>query len=245
MFYGLFGVAVLIFYWTLSQPERAFTRGLRRSVLWLVVSGYMLFILLAATGTQPFYSLLFIVYPLLYGVLLRRPVRALLLRFVRTFAGRFVLLFILLWFSELFAALDIADRDPIGRHMIVYIGFYVGLAAVLTFFLWRWRFGFIGLFTTGGLWGLLVERQFAGVNMLLSGDIFGFLTFASVILPVYGFYVAGPWLMFYEELQAHRRPQNRVYFLLFLALAIIPLITWFIATLILNALGFDTTVLVV
>lgn len=245
MIYLIFGLVILLCYWALWQPERAFGRGWRRRALWLVVAGYGLLVALAATGPQPFYSLLFIVYPLLYGVLLRRPVRALLRRVVAKPVGRFVVVFGLLWFSELFAALDIADRDPVGRHMIVYIGFYVGLALVIVWAYNHWRYSFAALFTIGGLWGVLVERQFAGTMMLASGNIPTFLVFASLIFGVYGFFLAGPYLLFYEEFSANPRRSRWQQVALFIAVAVIPLVTWALWSLLLAALGFDTTVLVV
>ncbi|MEP6988706.1 MAG: hypothetical protein ABI970_24105 [Chloroflexota bacterium] len=245
MIYIIFGLVIVICYWALWQPERAFRRGARCWLLWLVVIGYTSLAALASTGEKPFFSPLFIVFPILYGVLLRGVIRRLFAGLIRSRLGRYSLVFALLWFSEIFAALDIASYDPLGRHMLIYVGFYIGLALVIVYFLSHWRFTFPALFTLGGLWGLLVEQQFLGSKMLLSGNIIGFLIFASITFPVYGFYLAGPYLLLYEELSPNPRTSRWQYILLFIALTLIPFVTWGIWTLLLKLLGADTTVYVV
>jgi hypothetical protein len=245
MIYIVFGLVIVICYWALWQPERSFRRGWRRRLLWLVALGYAALAGLAATGEKPFFSPLFIVFPLLYSVLLRKGVRRLFAGLIRSRNGRYILVFALIWFSEIFAALDIASYDPLGRHMLNYVGFYIGLALVIVFFLSRWRYRFPALFTVGGLWGILVEQQFLGSKMLLSGNIIGFLIFASIVFPVYGFYLAGPYLLMYEELSENPRFSRWQYILLFIALSIVPFVTWGIWTLLLKLLGADTTVYVV
>ncbi len=245
MIYVCFGLVIILCYWALWQPERAFKRGVPRWALWFIVPGYGALSVLAATGVKPFWSLWFIVFPMLYSILLRAGVRRLMGRLILSRAGRAILLFALLWFSEIFAALDIASYDPVGRHMLVYIGFYIGLTLVVMFCLSRWRYTFPALFTIGGLWGVLVERQFAGIIMLSSGNIFGFLTFASIIFPVYGFYLAGPYLLFYEEWSANPRTSRWQNVALFIAVAVIPFVTWALWIALLTLLGLDTTVFVV
>lgn len=245
MIFIIFGLVIVVCYWALWQPERAFKRGWRRGLLWLVVIGYAGLVALAVTGEKPFFSPLFIVFPLLYGVLLRGGVRRLVGGLIRAHFGRYVLVFALVWLSEISAALDIASYDPLGRHMLNYIGFYIGLALMIVAFLSRWRYTFPALFTVGGLWGLLVEQQFLGSKMLLSGDVIGFLIFASITLPVYGFYLAGPYLLMYEELSPNPRTSRWQYILLFVALTVIPFVTWAFWIALLKLLGADTTVYVV
>lgn len=245
MLYIIFGLVIVICYWALWQPERAFKRSARRWLLWLVVISYTSLTALAATGAKPFFSPLFIVFPLLYSVLLRGIVRRLFAGVICSRLGRYSLVFALLWFSEIFAALDIASYDPLGRHMLIYVGFYIGLALVIVYCLSRWRFTFPALFTLGGLWRLLVEQQFLGSKMLLSGNIIGFLIFASITFPVYGFYLAGPYLLLYEKLTPNPHTSRWQYVLMFIALTIIPLVTWGIWTLLLKLLGADMRVYVV
>lgn len=245
MILAFFALCIPIFYWALRQPERAFVPGWRRRILWLLALAICTLVLFAATTEQPGFSLLFVAYPILYGVLLRGKVRSVFARWIRSRVGRFALVFLLLWFSELFAALDIADRDPVGRHMIAYIGFYVGLALVIALVIPRWRYGFAALYTVGGLWGITVERQFAGIQMLMAGDLVSFFAFASLIFSVYGLYAGGPYLLLYEEWSGERPVPRWRHMLLFILLAVVPLATWGIANLILDGLGFDVNVLVV
>src|SRR3954468_1169252 len=100
MIYIVFGLVIVICYWALWQPERSFRRGWRRRLLWLVALGYAALAGLAATGEKPFFSPLFIVFPLLYSVLLRKGVRRLFARLIRSRNGRYILVFALIWFSE-------------------------------------------------------------------------------------------------------------------------------------------------
>ncbi len=240
-----FALCIPIFYWALAQPERAFVPGWRRRSLWIITFAICALVLFAATTEQPGYSLLFVAYPILYSVLLRRRVRALFARWIGSRVGKFAFVFLLLWFSELFAAFDIADRDPVGRHMVAYIGFYVGLALIITFAIPRWRYGFSALYTIGGLWGITVERQFAGIQMLAAGDLISFFMFASLIFSVYGLYAAGPYLLLNEEWSGERPAPRWRHVLLFILLALVPLVAWGIFNLILAGLGFDVSVLVV
>lgn len=246
MIYAAFGLVMAVCYWALRQPTQVFVRGARRWAVWAIALAYLGLTLLGAAGQQPFtFALLFIAFPLLYSVLLRGAVRRLIRGLRRSRAGQWGVVFALVWFSEVFAALDIAHYDPVGRHMIVYIGFYIGLALVIVFFQSRWRFSVPALLTLGGLWGLLVERQFAGSKMLLSGDIAGFLIFASIVFGVYGFYLAGPRLLFHEEWSANPPASRWQHLLLFVAVAVVPMLTWALWVLLLGAVGFDTTVYVV
>ena len=245
MIYLVFGLVIILCYVTLWQPEQAFKPGWRRGLLVAVIVGYAALAALAATGEKPFFAPLFVAFPLFYSVVFRDRLRQLVSGLRRSVIGRGIVVFILLWFSEIFAALDITSYDPLGRHMLVYLGFYIGLTLVIVFCLARWRFSFPALFTIGGLWGILVERQFAGSTLLLSGNLIGFLTFASVIFPVYGFYLAAPYLLFYEEWSSGPRATRRQYLLLFIAVALIPLITWALWVALLRPFGIDTTVFVV
>jgi hypothetical protein len=236
-----------ICYWALWKPARAFQSGWRRRTLWLLAVLLVIYMMLAASGPEPFFSLLFIIYPILYGVLLRQIVRRCISPATFGRLRLFFVVFVLLWASELFAAIDsaIAHQDPLIRHMANYIGFYIGLALVVTWFLSRWRYTFPSLFSIGGLWGVLIEQQFLGIKILLNGDIATFLSFASVIFPVYGFYLAGPFLLFYEEWSVHPHTNRWQGLLLLLAVVVVPLLFWGLWFILLSLLGWDTTVLVV
>lgn len=246
MIYLMFGLVIGVCYWGLWQPQRAFGRGARRWAIVLIAFAYVSLTILGALGeNKSTFALLFIAFPLLYSVLLRGVVRRFVSGLTRSRMGHWVVVFGLVWFSEVFAALDIASYDPVGRHMIVYIGFYIGLAVVIIHFQSRWHFSFPALFTLGGLWGLLVERQFAGSKMLLAGDLSSFLVFASIVFGVYGFYLAGPRLLFHEEWSVNPPASRWQHLLLFVAVTVVPMVTWALWVLLLAAFGFDTTVYVV
>lgn len=246
MIYVAFGLVIVLCYWALRQPEQVFVRGVRRSVVWGIVLAYLGLTLLGAAGQEKFtFALLFIAFPLLYSVLVRGALRRLISGLKRSRVGQWLVVFLLVWCSEIFAALDIAHYDPLVRHMIVYIGFYIGLALVIVGFQSRWRFSVPALLTVGGLWGLLVERQFAGSKMLLVGDLAGFLIFGSIVFGVYGFYLAAPRLLFHEEWQGNPPASRWQHIGLFVAVSIVPLVTWALWVLLLGALGFDTTVYIV
>jgi hypothetical protein len=86
MIFIFFALCIPIFYWALAKPERAFVGGWRRRILWaiaLFLSALALISLFDQVGT----SVLFVAYPLLYGVLLRRPLRALFGRWMTSGVG--------------------------------------------------------------------------------------------------------------------------------------------------------------
>ena len=131
--------------------------------------------------------------------------------------------FMLLWLKEIFVALD--NGESIVLHLLTFAGFYLGVTLVIFLFR-KWSYSFLQLFTIGGLWGVLIEQDFAAAQMLLSGQLFDFLFFAGFIFSVYGFYLGGPFLLFPDAFGNGKRPSFWKSLTYFAAFVTIPLATW-------------------
>ncbi len=184
---------------------------------------------------------MFVAYPLLYAAGFRNRIRA--ARIFSTRLALFFLPFFLLWFEELFAVLDY--HGPVLQHFVFYLGFYVGIASVIYFFYRGLQFSFAQLFTIGGLWGLLIEGEFMFPEMFMQGiagdteSLFAFTLAAPFVFITYGLYLAGPFLLFYEEIAVNRPAGVRNVAALFVAAVTVPLLTWGIWTAILGWLGIE------
>src|SRR5262249_60817827 len=95
---------------------------------------------------------------------------------------------LLLWFEETWVIADF--HSPPLRHYAHYFGFYLGMTATLLLLDACYRFTPLETFLVGGLWGVLVEQQFGGPKLLLSGEIAKAVIFAVYVFPVYGLYLA-------------------------------------------------------
>ena len=111
---------------------------------------------------------MFVAYPLIWSVLFRERIRGLLARpasvwFVATATC------VLLWFEETWVIVD--HGSPPWQHYVHYFGFYAGVTATILWLYRRYRYTVLQTFVVGGLWGTLVEQQFAGPKMLFSGAV--------------------------------------------------------------------------
>ena len=89
--------------------------------------------------------------------------------------------------------------------------------------------------------GVLIEQQFAGPKMLVSGAVVEAIGFGLYVFPVYGLYLAAPRLLFFEEFSRSNRTSRWQGIWLFLVIAVLPLAAWLLWSAILQALGFDRT----
>jgi hypothetical protein len=228
-----------LLYWALKTPAEVFRSGKKRRVVKLIASLFFAFAVIGAFSNEHAYSMLFFAYPLAYAVLWRDRVRAVLAPAARRSWTLFGALIALLWPKELFVIAD--GPDPLIGHMVFYFGFYVGLALTITVLYRRWHYTAGQVFVIGGLWGSLVEQNFAGPALLLSGQIGGFLWFTPFIFVVYGLYLTGPYLLFYEEFQEVNVTRRWQRGLLFAAIVVLPILFWLAWAAVLNAAGFDTS----
>ena len=226
-------------YWALKTPEEVFRPGKKRRVVKLIAGAFFVLAVIGVFSEEHAYSMLFFAYPLFYAVLWRDRVRALLAPATRRPWTLCVVLIALLWPKELFVVGD--GSDPLVDHMVFYFGFYIGLALTITVLYRRWHYTAGQVYVIGGLWGALIEQNFAGPALLLSGQIGGFLWFTPFVFVVYGLYLIGPYLLFYEEFQGISITHRRQRALLFAAVVILPLLFWLAWAAALNALGMDTS----
>jgi hypothetical protein len=124
---------------------------------------------------------MFVAYPLIWSILLRDRLRR-LVPIPAPFWLMAVGICLLLWFEETWVIVD--HRSPPLRHYVHYFGFYLGVTATILWLYTRYRYNALQTFTVGGLWGVLVEQQFAGPKMLATGAVVEALTFGLYIFPV-------------------------------------------------------------
>jgi hypothetical protein len=150
-----------------------------------------------------------------------------------------VVICLLLWFEETWVIVD--HFSPPLRHYVHYLGFYVGVTATIVWLYTRYRFTALQTFVVGGIWGVLVEQQFAGPKMLASGAVVQAMIFGIYVFPVYGLYLAAPRLLFFEEFSRSDRVSRWQGLWLFLTISVLPLVTWAAWSAMLQAWGFDRT----
>lgn len=234
----LLWVIVWALYWALKAPEEAFVSGKKRNVIKLIAGLFFIVALIGAVSEEHAYSLLFFTYPLAYAVLFRDRLRPVLANTPEHPARLFAVLFVLLWIQEMFVIGD--SGNPFVTHMVFYAGYYIGIGLTIVVLYRHWTYTFKQIFIIGGLWGVLVEQNFAGPAMLLSGDIITLLAFGPFIFVVYGLYLAGPYLLFYDVFSLRRQTYKRQTLILFLAIVVLPLLTWFAWSGVLDLLNIST-----
>jgi hypothetical protein len=227
------------YYWAFKTPEEVFAPGKKRRVIQLIVGVGIAIAVIGMFSSEHAYSALFFAYPPIYAVLLRRRVRAVLAGAARRFLALFGALILLLWPKELFVVGD--GPDPLVGHMVFYFGFYIGLALGMAALYRHWHYTPAQAYVIGGLWGVLVEQNFAAPALLFSGQIVGFLWFAPFVFAVYGLYLAGPTLLFYEEFQSVTATHRRQRLILWVTVVVLPLVCWLLWAALINALGMDTS----
>jgi len=227
---------ILILAWAFRRPEELFRRGRRYWAVFTVVAVHILLAILSLTGEKSSLSELFIAYPLIWSVLLRDRLR----RLVPIPASIWLMavgICLLLWFEETWVIVDL--RSPPQRHYVHYFGFYAGMALTIVWLYTRYRYTALQSFIVGGLWGVLVEQQWKGPKILVSGAIVEALAFGLYIFPVYGLYLAAPRLLFFEEFSLSSQTSRCQGLWLFLGITALPLVSWAIWSAMLQAAGFD------
>lgn len=231
--------SIVALYWVYKKPTEKSCLSI--GVVWAMIMTYAGISFLALTAEARFFSALFVSYPLFLVTVFRERIRK-----IRLFSSRFGLFwitFLFLWLEEVFVILDY--QDPGSAHLIFYIGFYAGLALVVQYFYKRWSFSLGQVFTVGGMLGMLIEQEFLLPKYFIqtlsgSGDAFMALIFAApFIFIVYGLYLTTPLLIFYEETRKNRKATKRHVLLLYVAIVVIPLLTWGIWDGIITGLGID------
>jgi hypothetical protein len=234
-------IVLPMLYRIFKDPTRVLSGKYSRRGLKAIILVYAGFAIIALLLGGRFYSSLFVAYPLLYSVVSRDRIRSTWL-FSSRFA-MFIIPFCLLWFEEIFAVLDY--YGVIIPHFIHYIGYYLGYAFVIRYFFRRWSFSFAQVMTIGGLFGLLIEGEFMMPQLFLQGlsgspeSLLYALIAAPFIFITHGFYLAGPYLLFHEEINQNPNANKRQIGFLSIAILVIPLLMWGIWSMIIGAGGFD------
>jgi len=227
---------ILILAWAFRRPEESLQRGRRYWWVFAVAIVHILLALLSLTGEKSSVAEMFVAYPLIWSVLLRNRLRS-LLPVHASFWLMGMVICLLLWFEETWVIVD--HRSAALRHYVHYFGFYLGVTATIVWLYRRCRYSVQETFFVGGLWGVLVEQQFAGPKMLVAGKVVEAAGFARYVLPVYGLYLAAPRLLFFEEFSKSDRVGRLHDLWLFIAISVLPLAVWLLWSALLQAGGFD------
>ena len=181
---------------------------------------------------------MFIAYPLIWSVLLRDRLRRLLPPGIDMAHGH----------GNLPAPLvrgDLGHRGPPQPSLCgttsTTSASMLGMAATILWLYTRYRYTALQTFVVGGLWGVLVEQQFAGPKMLASGaGRVEALTFGSLHLPRLRPVSGGTPAARSSRSSAGRIGPSRWQGLwLFLGITVLPLVCWAIWSAVLQAVGFD------
>jgi hypothetical protein len=227
---------ILILAWVFRRPEESFRLGRRYWWVCAVAIVHVLLALLSLTAEKSSLSEIFVAYPLIWSVLLRERLRR-LLPDPAPVGLMVATICLLLQFEESWVIVDY--RSPPLRHHVHYFGLYLGVTATIVWLFRRYRYSVQQTFIVGGLWGVLVEQQFAGPKMLLAGKLVEAVGFGVYIVPVYGLYLAAPRLFFFEEFGRSDRLGRWQVLWLFLAISVLPIATWLLWSAMLQSLGFD------
>jgi hypothetical protein len=229
---------ILILAWAFSRPEETIRPGRRYWAVLAIAVVHVLLALLSLTGEKSSLSEMFVAFPLIWSVLFRDRILGLFSRPVSVW-WMATAICLLLWFEETWVIVD--HGSPPWRHYVHYFGFYFGMTATILWLYGRYRYTVLQTFVAGGLWGVLIEQQFAGPKMLVSGAVVQAIGFGLYIFPVYGLYLAAPRLLFFGEFNRSNRTSRWQGIWLFLVIAVLPLTTWLLWSAILQAFGFDRT----
>ncbi len=227
---------ILILAWAFRHPEESLRPG--RSFRWVlaVAAVHLLLAVISLTGEKSSLAEMFVAYPLIWSVLLRNRLR----RFLPDQAPPWllgILICLLLWFEETWVIVD--HRSPPVRHYVHYFAFYLGVAATIVWLYRRYCYSVQETFFVGGLWGMLVEQQFACPKLLLAGKAVEAIGFALYVFPVYGLYLAAPRLLFFEEFNGSDRVSRWQGLWLFFTISVLPLAVWMLWSALLDAGEFD------
>jgi hypothetical protein len=238
--------SALFFLWKgLKKTEiEGDVKTMRKTSIWLALV-FGLLAILPILAHKPDRSLFnfYLVWPLLYAVIFRGITRFIITPARKIQSLRYLVIFFLLWVLEIFLIIDYGrtgykqnygvenkiiygTSQAFGQHLFVYMGFYIGIAMVVGYFLWKYKISLTKAFIIGGLWGIIVEQNFLGPILLVTNPL-SFLTFGPLTFITYGMYIAGPYLLFFEEIRSRERKETKYLNLkFFLAISIIPLIAW-------------------
>ena len=241
--YIVFIVTGFGFYWALRYPKEAFQKGLKRNYIVGVTLGYVVLSLagffFANSTLTPW---MFVYLPLLWSVVFREQLRVVLGKVKQSIIFRSIFCAMLLMIPETSLSLD--TKYDIRTHLLTFLGFYLGLLCVFLLFNRQYKsLSFVQLYTVGGILGVIFEQNFQGLVLLFSGKFIEFLLFAIIIFQVYGFYLASPKLLFYEELQEKETESVAISQNIFLLFSIVLIVgsVWFVTLILLAFMGLIVT----
>jgi len=92
-------------------------------------------------------------------------------------------------------------------NLVLAMGIYVSLILVWYFLLKKYKFNLMGLFISAGIWGVIIEQDFA---VLLSFNLLAYL----YIFLVYGSFVALPFLLVKDDFDKIKRKKGKIKYII-------------------------------
>jgi len=89
----------------------------------------------------------------------------------------------------------------LGTNLILSMGLYGSLVIIWYFLLKKYKFSLIGVFFSAGIWGIVIEQDFA---VLLSFNILAYI----YIFAAYGSLVSVPFLLTKDEFEKFQRKEG-------------------------------------
>ena len=243
-------ITTILLFWAFRRPEEIIVPGRKKTVVLFIALFYIVLALMPfLEGKGEGLYNFFVAYPLLYAVVFRSSVKRIFQPHASKWFFLFSIIFLLLWIEEIPLAVSYVI-DGVGeyqnwisvwRHLVSYAGFYMGLALTTVLFFRRWNYSPAQIFTVGGLWGLVIEQNFLGPQLLFSGAVLEFIAFASFIFPTYGLYLIGPYVLFYEEFKSEKPKIKWQSALLFVGVFVLTLAMWFLFGVLLKLIGAEVS----
>src|SRR3989344_2118817 len=172
---------IVLLFWVFRQPENIIIPGRKKKIVLFIALFYITLALLPfLEGKGGGFYYLFVAYPLFYAVIFRNSLRKIFQPFASRWFLLFPIIFFLLWIIEIPLSTGYVI-DGVGgyknwisvwNHQVSYAGFYIGLALTILIFFRRWNYSLRQVFVVGGLWGLVIEQNFLGPQLLFSGALF-------------------------------------------------------------------------
>lgn len=194
LFYGI--ILGLIIY-SLKSPKRLFDKSLERRFLLIIAAAYTLLALASLINTESdkLTSLFFVSFPIFYSIVIPDKV----LQLIGKVNWLKVLVTILVLYLIEEFLFDLSTPQNIISAEVNLIVFYLVFAVITTFLILKTKLNTLTLFIIGGIIGIIFEQKFRIFSLISAGNLISLIFYIVYVFPVYGFYLAGPKILFRNE----------------------------------------------
>jgi hypothetical protein len=237
-------------WYAIKQPENVWQPSKTRKLFWLLCIVYIILALgpiMAHDATSRSLYHIFFIWPVLCSVLFKNKIKRIFGKLFNTTWGKCLVTFIVLIPMEAFLAIDYIRTNyaqnygvekfinytgigAVFQHLFVFAGLYIGFALVIVLYGLKHQIKPKQGFLVGGLLGIIVEQQFLIPKLLFSGNIITLLSLGSWTFLIYGWYIAGPLLLFYDSTLNNTGASKKQLWIFAFLFFTVPFISWFLWT---------------